>query len=116
MSTFSAPVLERLTADLPMTIPVIPYARTVDAPATPVLMARLDRIGPKGAGQWTADVSLILIGATTDPTKLEPVLAQVIAALDAGADGVSWTEATAATWEGSLPAYVIATTTVFNKE
>ena len=101
---------------------VMPYAREVDPPAKSTVMVRTDSAKPGPAiGLTTYGFALVLIAAKTEAgagdDELDALLEDVIFALDQlSPAGITWSQATRATYQESNPAYEVAVEVTVKKE
>ena len=116
MSTPRNALADRLAAGLPTSVRVVPYARNIDAPKRPTVMARVDEVLPHEQAPTTHRLyrfTAILIASKVAPDgpaddELDALLQLVLDAVDDD-DTMAWTRATRATWlDTTLPAYEVA--------
>ena len=105
--------------DLDPTVRVIPYARTIDPPAVPTVMVRVDRVEPAAARagarrvrSYTFAVIVVPAKSTGDAAdaEIDALLEDVLAVLDDAPD-LTWTAAERGTYQDTaFPAYEVTVT------
>ena len=103
---------------------VIPFARSIDPPAKPTVLVRVDDVTPDRnpvPAVWrTYGFALILVPTQAEPgpadTELDALLEDVLYALDQDTQ-LTWTKATRATYQDTnYPAYQVDLVVPFTKE
>lgn len=117
-TTARAMVTAALTAALPATWRVMPYARNIDPPQVVTAMVRMDEVVPspgRAVGWRDYTAGLILVAPMTDPTgpaddQVDDALEQVLAALDTD-EVLTWTRAARGVYgDQEQPSYEVTTT------
>lgn len=113
-----------LAAHLPADVVVMPYSRQIDPPSKSTVMVRIDEVKPArsawGFREYT--FALVLIAAQTlagaGDDELDALLEDVLFALEKDdiPNGVTWSQATRATYQETNPAYEVAITVATSKE
>lgn len=108
-------LVTELTATLPTSILVLPYARGIDPPTKPTVMVRVDQVTPSSNPQAQRDYqfALVLIATKTEAgpadDELDGLLEDVLYELDKSTK-INWTTAERATYEEKFPAYEVTVT------